>query len=380
MLDSLEQKLDPHDNALNLIRLVLAVLVIVSHTWPIAGYGDDPKLGDIKLGTVAVGGFFTISGYLITRSRHRSSFWSYSWRRALRILPGYWVCLIFTAFVAAAVAALARGGWTPGAAWHFVYTNADMRNGDLVIGSTLLGAPFPGAWNGSLWTLFYEVGCYVLLGLAFIIPLVRRLAWLTPTLFIAATACSLVIHARGDTGNAERWILLGTFFLAGAALYSLADRVPLRWQIGVPAIAIFVVCSIAGFGRALSPLPLAYVLLWLGAILPRNLRKLGSKNDFSYGTYLYAFPVQQLFVLTGLQQAGPVAFISASVAATAPLAVLSWYFIERPAQRFKSWRIPRSGPVRSGQGAAVSTQPPPPAQDLGTLPAEKRLGEKRPAS
>jgi peptidoglycan/LPS O-acetylase OafA/YrhL len=342
IVDSLDRKLDPHDNALNLIRLVLAGLVIVSHTWPIAGYGDDPRLGDMKLGLIAVGGFFTISGYLITRSRLRSTLWSYSWRRALRILPGYWVCLIFTAFVAAAIGGAVRGGWTPAAAWHFVYSNFDFR-GDLLVGETLVGAPFPEAWNGSLWTLFYEVGCYILLGLAFLVPFVRRLTWLLPILFVASTICSLVIHAQGVTGATERWFLLGTFFLAGASLFSFSERIPLRWQFGVAAAGLFFLFSILGVGRSLSALPLAYLLLWLGAALPKSLRKLGSKNDYSYGTYLYAFPVQQSLVLAGLHHAGPLVFIVVSAAVTAPLAVLSWHLVERPVQRLKSWRIPVPG-------------------------------------
>jgi peptidoglycan/LPS O-acetylase OafA/YrhL len=368
VVDSLDRKLDPHDNALNLIRLVLAGLVIVSHTWPIAGYGDDPSLGDMKLGLIAVGGFFTISGYLITRSRHRSTFWSYSWRRALRILPGYWVCLVFTAFVVAAIGGAVRGGWTPGAAWHFVYSNFDFRNGDLLIGKTLAGAPFPEAWNGSLWTLFYEVGCYVLLGLAFLVPFVRRLTWLLPILFVASTICSLVVHAQGVTGATERWFLLGTFFLAGASLFSFSERIPLSWQFGAAAAALFFLCSILGVGRSLSPLPLAYLLLWLGAALPKNLRKLGSKNDYSYGTYLYAFPVQQTLVLTGLQHAGPVAFILVSVAVTAPLAVLSWHLVERPVQRLKSWRL--RVPGRSQPAASPTSRLAGPEGARAAVPSE----------
>ena len=38
-------------NSLNFLRLVFALMVIVSHTWPIGGYGDDPRIAGEKLST-----------------------------------------------------------------------------------------------------------------------------------------------------------------------------------------------------------------------------------------------------------------------------------------------------------------------------------------
>ena len=57
-----ERSLDPKRNSLNALRLFFALAVIVSHSWPISGHGDDPKIGDLSVGTWAVAGFFVISG------------------------------------------------------------------------------------------------------------------------------------------------------------------------------------------------------------------------------------------------------------------------------------------------------------------------------
>lgn len=73
------------DNALNLIRLLLAVLVIVSHAFPIAGFGADAAFGGLGLRSFAVGGVFAISCYLITQSRYRSDLTTYSIERALPV-------------------------------------------------------------------------------------------------------------------------------------------------------------------------------------------------------------------------------------------------------------------------------------------------------
>jgi peptidoglycan/LPS O-acetylase OafA/YrhL len=89
-------RLDLRSNSLNLVRLVLATAVIVSHAWPIGGFGDDPAIGDVNLGHLAVGGFFAISGYLIAQSRLVNRPARYAAKRAMRILPGFWVCLLVT--------------------------------------------------------------------------------------------------------------------------------------------------------------------------------------------------------------------------------------------------------------------------------------------
>ena len=129
-MKTIEQRLDLRDNALNLIRLLLAVLVIVAHSFPISGLGNGLEIGGMSLGLLAVGGFFTISGYLITLSRYRTAFGTFAWRRFLRIMPAFWVCLIFTGFGAAAIAGAVRGGWSVSSAAHYVLANAPMMYGD----------------------------------------------------------------------------------------------------------------------------------------------------------------------------------------------------------------------------------------------------------
>lgn len=54
------------------LRLVLAFLVLVSHTWPLGGFGSEPQSPIapryLTLGGFAVAGFFAMSGLLVGRS------------------------------------------------------------------------------------------------------------------------------------------------------------------------------------------------------------------------------------------------------------------------------------------------------------------------
>ncbi len=90
------------DNAYTALRLVLALMVVVGHSYELGGNGEDPlqRVSGTTLGELAVNGFFALSGFLVTRSAlNSSSMYSYAAKRALRILPGLWVCLLVTGLI-----------------------------------------------------------------------------------------------------------------------------------------------------------------------------------------------------------------------------------------------------------------------------------------
>ena len=103
--ETLANAFDPRRNALGLFRFALAALVIVSHCYPLGGFGRDPlevvTAGRLSLGLFAVAMFFVLSGFLITRSASNTSAIRFLWHRFLRIFPGYWVCLVVCAFILA---------------------------------------------------------------------------------------------------------------------------------------------------------------------------------------------------------------------------------------------------------------------------------------
>lgn len=71
------------------------------------------------------------------------------------------------------------------------------------------------------------------------------------------------------------------------------------------------------------------------------LSRVGAKNDISYGAYIYAFPLQQVLATFGLGRSSWVLFAAASILAVIPMAILSWFVIERPALRLKDQWAPR---------------------------------------
>lgn len=335
---------DLRDNAFDAIRLALAGAVIVSHAFPVGGLGVEPHLGDIKLGTLAVAGFFAISGFLVTGSRLRTSALDFARRRFLRIFPGYWCTLLFTGFVAAWTGGVVRGGWSVTDAARYVGTNVAMFFGTALDPATLAGAPLQGSWNGSLWSLRYEVLCYVALGTVLGLAWVVRRDWLWPVALVASSLASMVVRPGLPHGFVADVLLVTPYFLAGVVFFFLQDRLPLSVPGAVLSLVVLALTMVSGVASALAPLPLVYLLVALAASLPQWLRNWGRVADLSYGTYLYGFPVQQLLVLAGVNRNGPAVFVASSLAATVPLAVLSWVCVERPAMRRRSRRRPDQVP------------------------------------
>lgn len=336
-------QLDSRRNGLNLIRLILAYSVLIAHGWYISGDGVGPQFDGQNLGGWAVIGFFAISGYLITGSRMAKPLGDYIVHRLARIFPAFIVCLVVTAFAFAPIGywhvhrsleGFLTTGTTP---INYIVLNATLRMNAYDVAGTPGNVPYAGAWDGSLWSLYYEFLCYVIVAVLLSVAVLRR----SPLGLAGAWLLSVGVHAGMGRlapftqGNGDMIFLfrLLPFFLAGGLLYSLRERLVLTWPAAVLSviISVVVVWQVPGWGAQLvSPL-IAYGILWFGAVLPcpETIRR----NDISYGVYIYAFPVQQLLAIAGAA-AWPLAlFDVVAAAATVPLAMASWVFLERPIMR-----------------------------------------------
>ncbi len=343
------RQLDPRDNSLNLIRLVLASLVLVAHAYYIAGVPSadgtfGPHIDGENLGGWAVFGFFALSGYLIAASRWSNQLGTYLVHRIARIFPAFLVCLVVMVVVFAPISYLAQHGTLAGylttgtTPANFVFSNSLLRINAYDIAGTPADVPYPGAWNGSLWSLYYEFLCYLIVGVLGTIAWFRRSRWA----MVVAWVASVGLHAgwgRGVAGlmenNGDFHLLfkLLPLFLGGAVVQLWRHKLPLHWS-GALASAVVVtgaVWVLDGGGAQLTAPFLAYLLIWIGSVLPSP--SLVQRHDISYGVYIYAFPVQQLLVLTGIHERGLLLYDVVALACTVPLATASWLLVERPIMR-----------------------------------------------
>lgn len=339
------------DNNFNLIRIFAALAVLVSHSYPLSLGGNaaqplSSSLG-ITLGDVAVDIFFFTSGFLVTASLlARRSVGEFLRARVLRIYPALWVMLVLVVCcLGPALSTLpASRYWSDTQTLEYLVRDALLFTGIRYPLPGLFAAnPYPNAVNGSLWTLLYEVRLYIALALAW--AALRWMAADSRSLFrraavaVAVLSCAaqLLLQWRGIHGWAS--IRLSSFFFCGAAFQVLRERVVLRpaWL----ALTLGLLGGAALWGH--RPFAVAYELLlgWLVlhlAYLPSGtIRRFNALGDYSYGVYIYAFPVQQTLAYL-LPRIGVASMMLASAAVTLAFAACSWHWVERPALALKRSR------------------------------------------
>ena len=211
---TIEQSFSAKRNSLNLLRLILAVAVVFSHSITVGHFGSESLFGKTTLGTVAVYGFFGISGYLIAGSAARNNAGRYLWQRFLRIFPAFWICLLVTAFLFGTIAwfhvnpALSRTCGLhcyltePNGPLGYVIHNFWLQVNQSTIANTgVLGGFLGFGWNGSLWTLELEFLCYLLLAAFSVLGLLKRrllVALIAAVIWIAVVVIIAIPTLRTD--------------------------------------------------------------------------------------------------------------------------------------------------------------------------------------
>lgn len=350
------------DNNFDLVRMLAASAVLVSHSYPIWGRRPDPLqlvMNGVPIGEIAVSVFFVISGYLVCQS------WvfdphplRYLARRALRLLPALYVTLLVSTFVAGPLLTSlpARDYWASPMTWDYLRGfGVFWLQGSLP--GVFADSFYPLAFNGPLWTIRIEAACYiVLMGLGVLGVLRSRLFTV-----LAAAACIgtyLAIHARAGTFQAVSILYmdalslsrLAALFFSGAALYQCRDLVPRLPWVAVLVLGLLMAIASSPYYPLAFHLAFPYAILCLALTPLPVLSRFGRFGDFSYGTYLFAWPVQQA-VMSAWGHALPLwGYIAVSLAITVALAAASWHLIEKRALA----RKPRARGLPSAQAPALA--------------------------
>jgi peptidoglycan/LPS O-acetylase OafA/YrhL len=298
-----------HKNAFGFLRLAFAALVVVSHV-PETQYGGvtaEPlhrAFGSISFGTLAVYGFFLISGYLITASYlTSSSVKSYFIKRAARIYPAF---IVASLICVVAVAPLAGG----------VPLNSKTAMLGIVNIVTLqppeaahvfFGTHYP-ALNGSMWTISYEFRCYLLVPFFGAIGLLQR-QWTIPTagfllLILGVLAPPALTNAINTAphhpgiwlGRAPDTLILAGMFCVGASYYLFRKDIVLTHRLAALSFTLLIMGLLSPVGAPIAVATAGSYLIFyaaqFGGVTP--LASVNNSDDVSYGLYLYAWPIGKL--------------------------------------------------------------------------------------
>jgi peptidoglycan/LPS O-acetylase OafA/YrhL len=320
------------------VRLIAALMVFHSHSYSIAG-GRDPWLPGNTVGGSAVMIFFTVSGYWVSRSALERSALAFATARALRIVPGLLVCLLVTIGLCALATTLpAADYFSRPDTWSFLRNALPYW---LPMAHVLPGVFRDGAYhnvNGSLWTLRYEVFCYLVCACAAMFG-PRGIRFASAGFAVFALATLFRPHTGGFhlTDYLEyHWVaLFGLAFFFGASLSRVTDR-QLAIVVGLAALWMALGYGDPALAQVISIFLYGGAAVWVG----RNLQLdalVTRGRDISYGLYIYAYPCEQL-VVRAIAPTGPLshlAYYLLALTASLALALLSWTLVEKPALRAK---------------------------------------------
>lgn len=355
---------DYNKNHFNSLRLMMAIAVIWSHAFALYyGSEDSEPLslllnGQYNAGNVAVRVFFIISGFLITISYlHSSSLLSYMRKRVARIYPGFIVAVMLCAFIVVPLFST-QVELTPTTIWRTIWRAFTLK-GAMPPSDVFAGNPGIKAVNGALWSIPFEFWCYIAIAALGALRLLRwRLFLLVAmlTIMIGRAVLDFVGIKPGIPvldniiGWSYLWFSVAPCFLAGALAYLYRDRLP---RSGALAVAL----SIAFVGAAhtsdllcdaLFPIATAYLTFYV-AFGGRALPDFAKFGDFSYGTYLYGFPIEQMLVTASLPFLlyVPAAIFLSLCAGTASWFIVERRFLKRRSQEMRQLGVSMPAPVES---------------------------------
>jgi peptidoglycan/LPS O-acetylase OafA/YrhL len=340
----LEEVLGGRDNNLNAIRMIAAAAVLVSHAYPIAlGEGQEEPLDALtgaSLGYFAVAVFFGISGLLIARSfERRRSMAHFTVARIFRLFPALAVVLLVTVVAGAFVTRLPFAEYVSQmATWTYVPANLSLAFLQYPLPGVFEENPYGPAINGSLWTLFYEVVCYAGVVVAGVLGVLRNRYLALALLMLAGAvylATPLIDPVDGviPAGMMLRFQALASLafpFILGLVAYVWRDRLILSGWLCVALWLVAVAALGSPFGLLLTTMALVYATFFIAFIPKGILLSYNRLGDYSYGIYIYAFPVQQLIMYLA-PDTSPAGNMLLAMPPTFLLAVLSWMLVEKRA-------------------------------------------------
>lgn len=352
-MDSESKIAERNKNNFNVLRVIAASLVVLSHGYELptglAQHDWAFHLTGRALSWYAVNLFFVISGYLIFVSWERNpSPLSFFWARFVRIVPGLFVMLVTTVLVLGA-------GFSTLPFSQFIVDDRTLRYLLGCLSIIAVRYELPGVFvenpieavNGSLWTLRYEVFCYVCvaaIGMTGLLRVPSRRIWFLVACILTNSLALIVLDIRGIHPSEGKLAMvyelarLTLCFQLGGLYSDLRHRLPLKFILVAGLLAVMIASVGTPLFAPVASITIAYAAMWL-AFVPDGkwIAWTRSAPDYSYGIYIYAFPIQQALI-AAMPAITPLGTFALGFCITLIPAALSWHLVERPALTRKHLR------------------------------------------
>lgn len=344
------------------MRFIAASLVLYGHCYPITNRGTYDEItlasrGIFPAAHMGVCIFFVVSGYLVTQSMKNSKTISeFVWKRIVRIFPALIVSLLLCVLVV--------GPLCTTLPINQYFNNPETYSFfKLIKLFPYVDDKLPGVFknlptdhvNSSLWTLPYEVTMYFVLVILQKINLLNKRNVLLVFGVIGFAFCvdaTLNITHAGIYSFAHARLIpvlhlslvdtldFGLYFMMGTLLNVFQDKFTYQFPVFIPMIFLWFGLGFMNVTnptsiKIISYIALPYMVLYL-ANIKGKINDFGKLGDFSYGIYIYAFPVQQAIIYFYGVDISITKLFLLTVLIVLPMSILSWYLVEKRALTFKN--------------------------------------------
>lgn len=332
-------------NNITLLRHFAAFFVLISHSYDLTGNFDNEFLRKIsgqsisfsRIGLII---FFFISGFLITQSLVSSiNIKQFIWKRFLRIYPALIMLMVITVFILGPVftSLPVKQYFSNSETWGYFSGTSLIR-----LRFVLPGVFHGEGVNGSLWTLPVEFRLYLLLALLSIIGVIKKHSLYFVFIFLFTVFATLIVPLNSPgkiLSYLNPYLSWGMYFLTGSFVFFIKDKIILDYRILIALIILWILLRNHEVVNMLSELIcFSYLTLWASFKTPIVFPGFFKQNDFSYSMYLYAYPLQQIFIIeNGI--ISPLKLMLLTLLALIPLCWASWNFIEKPSLKLKKIKI-----------------------------------------
>lgn len=321
-------------NSFDFLRILAATAVILSHSYALIGVQQPYFLGH-PLGAWGVNTFFIISGYLLAGTNDFTV--RYFWKRGLRIIPALTASVIIAILVIGPlVTTLSLSDYFRNPATLAFISRIGIFFGKDQLPGVFENNPFPNAVNGSIWMLPYLTIMY------FTLYMYKHLGILNNKqimifIYVFAWAMLQNTDVTGSIGIISTmylwyWYL---FFFGGVMIYMFSDHVTLSYKAFVISILFYIFAIKFNSIEIIQYIALPITVVSFASIKNNTINNIGKYGDFSYGMFVFAFPIQQTIVHFW-PSIGPIQMFIFSWFATLGVAVLSWNVIEQPALKLRN--------------------------------------------
>lgn len=328
------------------MRITLALLVVCCHTINVC-YGE--KINQLIWNSPArsvlaliLPMFFALSGFLVAGSFERCrTLVSFAGLRIIRLLPALAVdTLIGALLLGPLFTDLHRSDYfsDPQFSSYFLNLIGEIH---YYLPGVFAHNPWPNSVNLQLWTLPFELACYASISILAILGIAQRprlMLFSVIGLNVLFIIYYVLIKGVKPISTVSGPILL-LCFLFGITMYLFRQKIVWTHGFGLLSLFASLICLSIPLGDYLAPIPVTYLTVYLGLMQPRKNQFLTS-GDYSYGIFLYGFPVQQA-VAAVLGPTGQHWYLNllVSLPIIAMLAGFSWWCIEKPALRLRPWLL-----------------------------------------